>query len=111
MRASDKNDTFVKAPAGILPRTRCTCGLAESIAGFWLTRLLPAVVQHLQVLEASGLVRSKKVGRARICRIEAKALRAAERWITEQRTSWERRLDRLGEYLADHADEPDQGNR
>jgi hypothetical protein len=49
---------------------------------------LPAVVQHLQVLEASGLVRSKKVGRARICRIEAKALRAAERWVTDQRTSW-----------------------
>ena len=62
---------------------------------------LPAVVQHLKVLEASGLVRSEKVGRVRTCRIEAKALRTAEHWIGERRTMWERRLDRLGEYLAE----------
>ena len=61
---------------------------------------LPAVVQHLQVLEASGLVRSEKVGRVRTCHIEPTALRAAEHWISERRTSWERRLDRLGDYLA-----------
>ena len=61
---------------------------------------LPAVVQHLQVLEASGLVRSEKVGRVRTCRIEPQALGSAERWINERRTTWERRLDRLGEYLA-----------
>jgi len=61
---------------------------------------LPAVVQHLQVLEASGLVRSEKVGRVRTCRIEPQALSPAERWINERRTGWERRLDRLGEYLA-----------
>ncbi len=69
---------------------------------------LPAVVQHLQVLEASGLVRSEKVGRVRTCRIEPAALRTAEDWIAERRTSWERRLDRLGAYLAEHSDEPDQ---
>jgi DNA-binding transcriptional ArsR family regulator len=62
---------------------------------------LPAVVQHLQVLEASGLIRSEKVGRVRTCRIEPQALSAAERWINERRTAWERRLDRLGVYLAD----------
>jgi DNA-binding transcriptional ArsR family regulator len=67
---------------------------------------LPAVVQHLQVLEASGLVRSEKIGRVRTCRIEPKALRAAEQWITARRAVWERRLDRLGEYLAQHPDEP-----
>ncbi len=61
---------------------------------------LPAVVQHLQVLEASGLIRSEKVGRVRTCRIEPQALSLAERWINERRTSWERRLDRLGDYLA-----------
>ncbi len=61
---------------------------------------LPAVVQHLQVLEASGLIRSEKVGRIRTCRIEPQALSLAERWINERRTSWERRLDRLGDYLA-----------
>jgi DNA-binding transcriptional ArsR family regulator len=60
---------------------------------------LPAVVQHLHVLEASGLVRSEKVGRVRTCRVEPAALRGAEGWIAERRTSWERKLDRLGEYL------------
>ena len=68
---------------------------------------LPAVVQHLQVLEASGLVRSEKVGRVRTYRLEPQALRMAEHWISERRTSWERRLDRLGAYLAEQDDEPD----
>lgn len=64
---------------------------------------LPAVVQHLHVLEASGLVRSQKLGRVRTCTVEPAALRAAERWIAERRTFWEQSLDRLGEYLAaDH---------
>ena len=67
---------------------------------------LPAVMQHLQVLEASGLVRSEKVGRVRTCRIEPAALRTAEEWIAERRTSWERKLDRLGEYLAEHPEHP-----
>jgi hypothetical protein len=57
------------------------------------------VVQHLQVLEASGLVRSEKVGRVRTCRIERAALRSAERWIERRRLGWERRIDRLGVFL------------
>ena len=73
-----------------------------------LTMSLPAVLQHLQVLEASGLVRSEKVGRVRTCRIDPKALRTAEQWISARRTSWERRLDRLGHYLAAHPEEPEQ---
>jgi DNA-binding transcriptional ArsR family regulator len=64
-----------------------------------LDMTLSAVVQHLQVLEASGLVRSEKVGRVRTCQIEPKALRTAERWINERRMLWERRLDRLGAFL------------
>ena len=71
-----------------------------------LAMSLPAVVQHLQVLEASGLVRSEKVGRVRTCRIEPVVLRTAEQWIAERRTSWEHHLDRLGDYLAEHPDEP-----
>jgi DNA-binding transcriptional ArsR family regulator len=66
---------------------------------------LSAVVQHLHVLEASGLVRSEKLGRVRTCAIEPTALRAAEQWVAERRTAWERNLDRLGEYLAAHSDE------
>jgi DNA-binding transcriptional ArsR family regulator len=69
-----------------------------------LAMSLPAVLQHLQVLEASGLVRSEKVGRVRTCRIEPVALSAAERWIADRRTGWEQRLDRLGDYLADRTD-------
>jgi DNA-binding transcriptional ArsR family regulator len=73
-----------------------------------LDMTLSAVVQHLQVLEASGLVRSQKVGRVRTCRIEPMALRRAEQWIAARRTTWERRLDRLGDYLAEHSAEPDE---
>ena len=73
-----------------------------------LAMSLPAVVQHLQVLEASGLIRSEKVGRVRTCQIEPKALQLAERWIAERQTTWERRLDRLGEYFAEHPEEPDR---
>ena len=72
---------------------------------------LPAVVQHLQVLEASGLVRSEKKGRVRTCHIEPRALHRAEQWITARRASWERRLDKLGEYLADTADDTDHGSK
>jgi len=65
-----------------------------------LLMTLSAVVQHLAVLEGSGLVRSEKVGRVRTCRIEPKAMRTAEHWMAAQRALWDRRLDRLGEYLA-----------
>jgi DNA-binding transcriptional ArsR family regulator len=65
-----------------------------------LAMSLPAVVQHLHVLEASGLVRSRKLGRVRTCTVEPTALRSAERWIAERRTFWEQSLDQLGEYLA-----------
>jgi DNA-binding transcriptional ArsR family regulator len=67
---------------------------------------LPAVVQHLHVLETSGLVRTEKLGRVRTCTIEPKALRAAEQWVADRRTAWERNLDQLGEYLAEQVDRP-----
>jgi DNA-binding transcriptional ArsR family regulator len=67
---------------------------------------LPAVLQHLQVLEESGLVRSEKVGRVRTCSIEPAPLQWVERWIEQRRSEWERRLDRLGAYLADSQDKP-----
>lgn len=62
---------------------------------------LAAVVQHLQVLESSGLVRTEKTGRVRTCRMEPAALSAAEQWISDRRSLWERRLDRLGDLLAE----------
>ena len=65
-----------------------------------LDMTLSAVVQHLAILEGSGLVKSEKVGRVRTCRIEPDALQAVERWVNDRRVGWERRLDRLGDYLA-----------
>ncbi len=62
---------------------------------------LAAIVQHVQVLEESGIVRSEKVGRVRTCRLDPDGLKVAERWISERRSLWERRLDRLGELLAE----------
>jgi DNA-binding transcriptional ArsR family regulator len=62
---------------------------------------LAAVVQHLQVLEESGLVQTEKIGRVRTCRIEPAGLSVAQRWISDRRTMWERQLDRLGDFLAD----------
>ena len=70
-----------------------------------LAMSLAAVLQHVQVLEASGLVRSQKIGRTRTCSINPAALRSAESWITERRSLTERRLDRLGAYLAEHPEE------
>jgi DNA-binding transcriptional ArsR family regulator len=62
---------------------------------------LAAVVQHVQVLEACGLIRTEKVGRQRTCRIDAGAARTAERWLADRRALWERKLDNLGHYLSD----------
>ena len=60
---------------------------------------LAAVVQHLQVLEESGLVQTEKTGRVRTCRIEPAGLAVAQQWLTDRRSLWERRLDRLEEVL------------
>jgi DNA-binding transcriptional ArsR family regulator len=66
-----------------------------------LAMSLPAVLQHLHVLESCALVRSEKVGRVRTCHVEPGGLRRAEDWIAGQRLAWETRLDRLGAYLAE----------
>jgi DNA-binding transcriptional ArsR family regulator len=72
-----------------------------------LAMSLAAVLQHVQVLETCGLVRSSKLGRTRTCNINPAALRSAESWIADRRTMVERNLDRLGDYLAATADQPD----
>jgi DNA-binding transcriptional ArsR family regulator len=60
---------------------------------------LPSFLEHLSVLEGSGLVRSRKVGRVRTYRLASERLKLAEDWLGKQRTMWERRLDQLDEYL------------
>jgi DNA-binding transcriptional ArsR family regulator len=66
---------------------------------------LAAVVQHIQVLEEAGLVKTEKLGRVRSCRIEAAGLRAAEDWLRARRPEWDRKLDRLEQFL----DSPEKG--
>jgi len=64
-----------------------------------LAMSLPAVMQHIDVLQKSGLVRSDKVGRVRTCRLEPAPMRSVEHWIVEHRATWEGQLDRLGDVL------------
>ncbi len=66
---------------------------------------LPAVVQHLQVLEQSGLVKTRKEGRVRTCTIDTEAMSQAEKWLNERRLAWNRRLDRLDVLFASGEDE------
>jgi len=81
-------ERLVQAPASVSQ-------LAEP-----LPMSLPAVVQHLGVLESAGIVSSEKVGRVRTCHLEPEVLRRAETWLNAQRMAWEDRLDRLGAELA-----------
>jgi DNA-binding transcriptional ArsR family regulator len=90
-------ERLVRGPASVSQ-------LAEPLA-----MSLPAVVQHLGVLESAGAVTTQKVGRVRTCRLDPEVLRLAEAWLVEQRTDWERRLDRLGAELAGSAEEPGRG--
>lgn len=69
-----------------------------------LKMTLAAVVQHLQVLEESGLVRTEKSGRVRTCSLDPAGFALAQQWIADRRSPWEKRLDRLGDLLA----EPDE---
>jgi DNA-binding transcriptional ArsR family regulator len=72
---------------------------------------MPSFLQHLAVLEDSGLVRSRKSGRVRTCRLVPGSLRAAEDWMAEQEKLWERRLDQLDAYLGTLAKTPARGPR
>ena len=96
------------ARRGMVERlTRGPASVSELAEPFAMS--LSAVVQHLAVLEASGLIQSQKTGRVRTCRIEPSAMRTAEQWIADRRAVWERRLDRLGDYLEQTDDAAERG--
>jgi DNA-binding transcriptional ArsR family regulator len=79
---------------------RLTAGpMSVSLLGEPFQMTLAAVVQHLQVLEEAGLVKTEKTGRVRSCRVEAAGLRAAEQWLRDRRPEWDRKLDILDELL------------
>ncbi len=75
--------------------------LSVSALALPLDVTLAAVVQHLQILEHCGLVRTEKSGRVRTCSLVPGGLAVAEQWMRDRRNSWERRLDRLGDFLAE----------
>lgn len=72
---------------------------------------LPAVLQHLQALETSGLIRSEKKGRVRTCRLEPGVLSTAEQWIVDRRSDWEKRHDRFEEYVMTLKDKETEDDR
>ena len=72
---------------------------------------LPAVMQHLRALEESGLIRSEKKGRVRTCRLNPGVLAAAEQWIVDRRSDWEKRHDRFEEYVMDLKDKEKTNDR
>jgi DNA-binding transcriptional ArsR family regulator len=78
----------------------CAGPLSVSLLAAPLGITVTAVVQHLQVLEGSGLVHTEKIGRVRTCRIDTVGFSVLEEWIADRRAIWERRLDRLGDLLA-----------
>jgi DNA-binding transcriptional ArsR family regulator len=77
--------------------SRGPASVSELAAPFSMS--LPAVVQHLQVLERSGLVSTQKIGRTRTCTIDTGALSQVEKWINDRRVGWQQRFDRLGDFL------------
>ena len=83
--------------AMVVRLSRGTASVSELAAP--LDMALPSVMQHLDVLQRSGLVRSEKVGRVRTCRLEPGPMRTLEQWIVEHRAIWEKRLDRLSDVL------------
>lgn len=82
-------DMLVERPASVSK-------LAEPL-GITLT----AVMQHLEILEGAKLAHTEKIGRVRVCRLETAGLNALERWVSDHRTAWERKLDRLGALLSE----------
>jgi DNA-binding transcriptional ArsR family regulator len=76
--------------------TRSPASVSELAEPFEMA--LPSFVQHLQVLESSGLVRSTKTGRVRTYELVPKRLQLAEHWLASQRDVWERRMDRFERY-------------
>jgi DNA-binding transcriptional ArsR family regulator len=94
--------------AMVVRLSRGAASVSELAAPLDMSR--PSVMQHLDVLQRSGVVRSEKVGRVRTCRLEPGPMRTLEQWIAEHRAIWERHFDRLSDVL-DDAFPTDQGDR
>ncbi|MDB5507171.1 MAG: ArsR family transcriptional regulator [Devosia sp.] len=109
LNQTDRIDTLFQALADPTRRmmverlSRGPASVSELAKPFRMS--LPAVVQHLAILEQSGLVKTRKLGRVRTCTIDNSVLSLAETWLNERRQEWERKLDRLETFLAEPEDE------
>ena len=83
---------------GILERLgRGSATISELAEPFGIS--LTGMKKHVRVLEDADLVRTEKVGRARVCALGSQDLDSVQRWIVSYRLMLEERLDRLGELL------------
>jgi DNA-binding transcriptional ArsR family regulator len=115
LNASSRLDRAFQALAdparrGMLVRLARGPASVSELAGPLAMRL-PAVLQHLQALEGSGLIRSEKKGRVRTCRLQPGVLAAAEHWLVDRRSEWEVRHDRFEEYVMELKDEEKVNDR
>jgi len=60
---------------------------------------LRGVLKHVQILEEAELIRTTKSGRVRRCELDPDGFNAMTTWITETRSRWDRRLDRIELHL------------
>jgi DNA-binding transcriptional ArsR family regulator len=101
--SSSRTDAVFHALGDPTRRTmvEAMCEKPQSVSGLaaLLHVSLAAVVQHLQILESSGLVRTEKIGRVRTCQVDPKGLSRVADWVSERRSIWEKRFDRLGNLL------------
>lgn len=88
----------------ILDRLSIAPASVSQLAGP-LAITLTAVAQHLEILEAGGLVRTEKIGRVRTCSVNPAGFDALEQWVAAHRTELEKRLDRLGQFLLEEEDD------
>jgi DNA-binding transcriptional ArsR family regulator len=101
--SSSRTDEIFHALGDPTRRTmvEAMCEKPQSVSGLaaLLHVSLAAVVQHLQILESSGLVSTEKIGRVRTCQVDPKGLSRVADWVSERRSIWEKRFDRLGDVL------------
>jgi DNA-binding transcriptional ArsR family regulator len=60
---------------------------------------MPTLLQHVRVLETSGLIETEKTGRVRTCSLRTDVMARTEQWLAMQRAAWEQRLDRMESYV------------
>ncbi|GGA60204.1 transcriptional regulator [Pseudoclavibacter endophyticus] len=96
--AGELDDVFAALADPTRRRVVSALGAADAsvsalAAGASMT--LPSFLKHVRALERSGIIRTTKVGRVRMCSLRRDRLTAAGDWLDEQQRIWGERTDRL----------------